>query len=186
MFVPTLRVKSLAYKTPQKIATVNSVHLKRFTFETRTSTEYCTPAVNEQPCDKKNPLADKYCEKSKVQQTVGTNGEILLIPNYADLKNNCTSDGINYINDSNKDQVFRPDSGSSTIITSNVDDPNKSNISTPLNDEITKQTNTEVRGLQSSDNCKFSMDGTTKNNHPDFIAAKIIFIRSHMMDDDDV
>jgi hypothetical protein len=133
MFVPTLRLRSLAYKTPQNITNVNKFYIKKFLIDTRNTNGYCTHAVNTPLCNTKISLTDKkYCYKSTVPPIISTGGEILLSQRCVDLTNNLSSDSLKYT---------KQHLEASPIPTSNIEAINNSNTSSLSNDEIAKQTN---------------------------------------------
>jgi hypothetical protein len=125
MFVPTLKLKSLAYRTPQNITNVNKFYFKKILLDTRTTNGYCTRATN----TKISSNEKTYCDKSIVPPMIST-GELLLSQNYVDLTNNHTPNCIKYTEDSNKSQPLQ--ARLEELI-------NDSNISSVSNDEITKQ-----------------------------------------------
>jgi hypothetical protein len=130
MFVPTLKVKSLACKTPQNITNVNKVYFKKILLDTRKTNGYCTRATNTPLCNTKISLTDKtYCDNSTVPPIISTGGEILLTQSCVDLTNNFSSDSLKYTKDSNKSQPFQARLEESI---------NNSNISSVSNNEITK------------------------------------------------
>jgi hypothetical protein len=167
MFVPTLRLRSLTYKTPQNITNVNKVYFKKILLDTRTTNGYCTRAVNTPSCNTKISLTDKtYCDKSTVPPIISTGGEILLRQNHVDLSNNFSSDSLKYT---------KKYLEASPIPTSNINSINESNTSSFSNDEITEQTNMNESSSIPTSNIEdinsntssFSNDGVDKQTNID-------------------
>jgi hypothetical protein len=131
LFVPTLKLKSLAYRTPQNITNVNKFYFKKILLDIRNTNGYCTRVTNTPLCNTKISLTDKtYCDNSTVSPIISTRDEILVTQRCVDLTNNYTSDCIKYTKDSNKYQPFQARLEESI---------NNLNISSVSNDEITKQ-----------------------------------------------
>jgi hypothetical protein len=126
MFVPTLRINSLAHKIPRNSTNLNRVYLNKFKFDTN-GNGYCTRVIN-------TPTDKTYHNRSVIQIPIirSTGGESLLSQSYIDLKNNLSSDSMKYTNGSNRCELFQAPEGSTSL--SNVEDTtNKSNL-TSLND----------------------------------------------------
>jgi hypothetical protein len=121
MFVPTLRLNSLAYKIHRNSINLNQVNVNKFTFDTRRSNKYCTRVIN-----------------IPTNEIRSTGGEILLSP-LVDFKNNLTFNSVNCANVFNKHKGIQAYSQEITTFFDVEDTTNNPNTVTQSSDQVKKQ-----------------------------------------------